>query len=135
MKFTIPKGEPFYCEFTVKQPGASVPMDLNGANGTFSMYETGYNPCLVIDAKSIVVENPDNGLISISLTAEETANLTSRKAFAEDGYPTLPTYVGEIYLENIPDSLDTHKQPDQLYVDIPKIYVTDKGVACPVPTL
>ncbi len=134
MKFTIPKGEEFYCEITVKQPGASVPMDLTGATGDFSLYSAGYNACMAIDHKAVVIENPDNGLISITLTAEETSTLTSRIAFGEDGYPTLPTYKGEIHLENIPDSLDTHKQPDQIFVEIPRVYVTDKGSVCPVQT-
>ena len=121
MRFVIPKGQVFYCEFTVKEPGESTPMDLTGATGTFTLITIGENPCIAVEATSIAVVDATNGIISISLTAEQTADLVGRKGFAEDGYPLIPTYRG---------SLEIHTT-EEIFVDIPKVYIIDDGSSCP----
>ncbi len=119
MKYIIPRGKPFYCEFKIKEPGASVPMDVTGMTGSFTLSEIGISPCSVLTT-SIAVQDGPNGTISISLTAEETSSLLGRKGFAEDGYALVATYSGSLDL-----MLD-----DPINVIIPKIYILDDGSAC-----
>jgi hypothetical protein len=119
MKYIIPKGKEFYCEFTIKEPGASVPMDVTGMTGGFTLSKIGVNPCVVLTTPISIVD-PLNGLISITLTSNETAALNGRKGFPEDGYALIPTYSG---------SLDLMKDYP-INVLIPKIYVLDDGTSC-----
>ena len=119
MKYIIPRGKDFYCEFVIKEPGASVPMDVTGMTGTFTMSEIGMNPCTVLTTTVSVKDGP-NGIVSISLTALETTKLMGRKGFAEDGYSLIPTYSGSL------DLMLT--QP--INVVIPKIYILDDGQVC-----
>ena len=121
MKYIIPKGKDFYCEFTIKEPGASVPMDVTGMTGTFTLSEIGVNPCSVITT-SIYVVDAQNGVIAVSLSAEDTNTLHGRKGLPEDGYMLIPTYSA---------SLDLFKD-NPINVVIPKVYVLDSGEVCPV---
>jgi hypothetical protein len=121
MKYIIPRGEEFYCEFSVKEPGASIPMDVTGMTGEFILSKIGNDPCVVLTSPISVVNGP-NGLISITLTADETKSLTGRKGFAEDGYALIATYSGAL------DLMLT--QP--INILIPKIYILDSGTeVCP----
>ena len=122
MRFVIPRGKSFYCEFTVKEPGASIPMDLTGSTGTFDMSTIGPNSCLVLEAIPLGIVDAENGIVSLSLTPEQTADLTSRRGFAEDGYPIVPTYKGSLHIVGT----------EEIYVEIPKIYISDSGTQCPV---
>ncbi len=121
MKYIIPRGKDFYCEFVIKEPGASIPMDVTGMTGSFTMSEIGVNPCSVLTT-SITVQDGPNGIISISFTAAETSTLLGRKGFAEDGYALIPTYSGSLDL----------MLGDPINVMVPKIYILDDGSACPV---
>ncbi len=120
MKFTIPRGEAFYCEFQVKQPGASLPLDLTNSTGTFTLATIGATPCLVLDAIAMTVEDAINGEISITLTEDQTADLISKVGFAEDGYPTMATYKASIYITG----------EEEIFVDIPKVFISDSGETC-----
>ncbi len=122
MKFEIPKGKPFYCEFAIKEPGSSVPMDLTGATGTFTLITIGTDACIAIPATPMTVTDPTNGKMAVSLTSEQTDDLVSRRAFAEDGYPSIATYRAGLDI--------TASEP--IYVDIPKVYVLDDGAGCVV---
>ncbi len=119
MKYIIPKGKDFYCEFTIKEPGAGVPMDVEGMTGTFTLSEIGIDPCVVL-VTDIFVVDAENGLIAINLTANETNSLETRIGFAEDGYPIMATYSASLDL-----LLD---QP--INVIIPKVYILDSGENC-----
>ena len=119
MKYIIPKGKDFYCEFIIKEPGAGVPMDVGGMTGTFTLSEIGIAPCVVLITNIFVVD-AENGLIAINLSAEETSLLESRSGFAEDCYPLIATYSASLDL-----LLD---QP--INVLIPKVYVLDSGENC-----
>ena len=119
MRYIIPKGKEFYCEFSIKEPGASVPMDVTGMTGEFTLSKIGINPCTVLTT-SISVVDPLNGLISITLGASETATLEGRKGFAEDGYALIPTYSGSLSL----------MKGHPIDIVIPKIYVLDDGASC-----
>ena len=122
MKYIIPRGKEFYCEFVIKEPGASVPMDVTGMTGTFTMSKIGVNPCAVLTT-SVTVKDAINGIVSITLSAVETDSLLGRKGFAEDGYALMPTYSG---------SLDLVKDYP-INVVIPKIYILDDGQLCLAP--
>ena len=129
MKYVIPSGRPFYCEFQIKEPGESMPMDVTGASGTFTLSEIGHNPCLVLSAPIEVVDN-QNGVVSISLTALQTMNLEGRRGLPEDGYLLMPTYAGALDMM-IPDP-DPVGLPDvPVNVFIPKVYIQEVGEVCP----
>ena len=122
MKYIIPRNKDFYCEFVIKEPGATIPMDVTGMTGTFTLSKIGDDPCTVLTVPISVV-NGQNGIISINLSAEQTKGLVGRKGFPEDGYPLMPTYSGSLDL-----LLD---QP--INVVVPKIYILDAGEeSCPV---
>jgi len=121
MRFIISKGQPFYCEFVVKEPGSNTPMNLTGATGTFTLSTIGVNPCIVINALPLTFPNPTNGVAAVSLTAIQTATLTSMIGFSEDGYPLMPTYRGSLNINS------THP----IYVELPKVYINDSGTSCP----
>jgi len=116
MKYIITRGKNFYCEFVIKEPGEGVPMDVTGMTGTFSMTEIGNKPCTVLSTGVSVVDGI-NGIISITLTASQTASLLGRKGFAEDGYPLIATYSGSL------DLMLSHP----INVLILKIYILDDG--------
>lgn len=117
MRFVIPKGVAFYCEFEVKEPGSSTPMDLTGATGTFTLSTIGPNVSLVLSDVPLVVQDADNGVISVSLTADQTEDLVSRRGFAEDGYPIVPTYKAQLDIQ----------AEDPISVSIPQVYINDSG--------
>ncbi len=122
MMYIIPKGKDFYCEFTIKEPGTTIPMDVTGMTGTFTLYTTGVDPCVELVTSIFVVDGP-NGKIGLNLSASSTDNLESRIGFAEDGYPLIPTYSA---------SLDLMLN-NPINVLIPKVYVLDDGgEQCPV---
>ena len=120
MNFTILKDADFYCEFTIKEPGASIPMDVTEATGTFILSTIGINSCTVITQPMNVVDGP-NGLMSVSLTAEQTSELESRVGFPEDGYLPIATYKALLDI--------TAAEP--VNVLIPKVYITSGGETCP----
>lgn len=122
MKFIIPQGKDFYCEFVVKEPGVSTPMDLVGATGTFDLFTLDATPCKVISDAPITVTDGQNGTVAISLTSTQTADLEGRRGFAEDGYPPIATYKGSL----------TIQADNPIYVEIPQVYVSESGAACPV---
>ena len=117
MKFVIPKGVDFYCEFQIKEPGSSTPMDLTDAVGTFILSTVGPNVELTLGPIAITIEDPDNGLISLSLTGAQTQDLISRRGFAEDGYPLIFTYKGQLDIQ----------AENPISVCIPKVYINDSG--------
>ena len=121
MKYTIPRGEEFYCEFAIKEPLASVPMDVTGATGTFNLVRIGVNPCSVLEEPLAVVDGP-NGIMSVSLTAVQTKDLTGRKGFMEDGYPLIATYTANLQIH----------ASEEISVSILKVYIADSGEVCPV---
>ena len=59
MKFIIPKGVEFYCEFQIKEPGSSTPMDLTDSTGTFILSTIGPNVELTLGPIDLVVEDGD----------------------------------------------------------------------------
>ena len=116
MRFTIPEGKDFYCEFVIKEPGSGTPMDVTDATGVFVLSTIGHNPNKVIDQSMAVVDG-ENGLMSVSLTSEQTTGLNGRVGFPEDGYLPVATYKAELnILANEP-----------ITVSIPKVYVTNQG--------
>ncbi len=120
MKFTIPRGQEFYCEFQIKEPGSGTPMDITGAIGVFSLSSIGYSCTVELTDVPMVVEDAVNGKISITLDETQTANLEGQLGFAEDGYPLLPTYKARIDVTGITTPIS---------VDIPKVYVSE--MTCP----
>ncbi len=120
MRFIIPEGKPFYCEFTIKEPNESTPMDLSGSIGKFSLSTIGPSSCLVLNDIAMNIEDAVNGLISVSLSSSQTSGLVSRVGFAEDGYPMVPTYKASIYITG----------GEEVYVEIPKVYISDGGDVC-----
>ena len=123
MKYTIPKGRPFYCEFVIKEPGASVPLDITGATGKFTLSKIGKRPCLVLE-KAMQVIDGKNGIIAVDLDVGDTIDLESAKGFPEDGYPLMATY-------SISLAIDAF-QP--INVTIPKVYISDEGLPCQAVT-
>lgn len=122
MKFIIPKGKEFYCEFTVKEPGAGVPMDLTDATGTFTLSTLDIEPCVAVGPVDLTFPDPINGLAAVTLIATQTEDLISQRGFAEDGYPPMATYRAALDIET----------ENPIYVEIPWIYVSDGGSTCPV---
>ena len=120
MRFIIPRGKSFYSEFTVKEPGASVPRDLTGYTGYFNMSSIGINSCLVLSDVLLELVDPLNGVVSLTLNELQTKDLIGRSGFAEDGYPNVPTYKASLYLVG----------GDEIYVEIPKVYISDGGTSC-----
>ena len=120
MNFTIQEGSDFYCEFTVKEPGASVPMNISGATGTFTLSTIGHDNCIAITAPLNVVDG-QNGVIAVSLTADQTKGLISRVGFPEDGYMPIPTYKAKLDIQ----------ADNPISVLIPKVFIAAGGEACP----
>lgn len=120
-KYIIPKGREFYCEFVIKEPGASTPMDLTGATGTFTLTTASKSPCKVLE-RQLDVKDGLNGIMSLTLSADDTKLLNGRTGFAEDGYPLIPTYAGSLYIE-------TEEHPIDVLIE--RIYVLEEGEACP----
>jgi len=130
MKFVIPRGKEFYCEFQIKEPNSNTPMDLAGAHAYFTLSTIGVNPCIVLDSIPMTVKDEGgaigakNGIVELTLTSDQTKDLKGRKGFPEDGYPLVPTYSASIAVRDAAYPID---------VQIPKVYVLDEGEACPVP--
>ena len=125
MRFVINKGKIFECEFVIKQPGASVPLDINGATGTFTLSTIGHNSCVALEEIDLTIADElagQNGKFTLTLSALQTSTLNGAKAFAEDGYPLIATYSGTLDI--------THPEEGKIFVDILKIYVRDSGIAC-----
>jgi len=120
MRFTIPRNQEFYCEFQIKEPGSGTPMDITGAIGLFSLSSIGHSCTTELVDIPMVIEDAVNGLISVTLTAEQTADLEGRLGFAEDGYPLIATYKGRI---------DITGTTTPISVDIPQVYVSE--MSCP----
>lgn len=118
MRFTIPKGKEFYCEFLIKEPGSSTPMDLTGAAGTFSLSSIGPNAYPEIIDAPMAVSDAINGIISVTLDATETKDLVSDTGFAEDGYMPVATYKAR---------LDVTGVTEPISVDIRQVYISDMG--------
>ena len=152
MRYIIPRGKEFYCEFVIKEPGASIPMDVAGMTGEFTLSKIGVHPCRVLTVPISVVDDSTgtptppghipppggtppgtipppsqpagkNGLISISLTAAQTDVLIGCKGFAEDGYSLISTYSGSLSL----------MKDYPIDIVIPKIYILDDGTSCVNP--
>lgn len=117
MRFIIPKGKEFECEFVVKEPGSSTPMDLTGYIGTFTLSTIGPEPILLIDSVGLTISDAINGVASVTLSAAQTANLTGRRGFAEDGFPMIATYRATLDLSG----------SEIISVEIPQVYITDDG--------
>lgn len=117
MRFVIPKGKAFYCEFQVKEPGTAVALDLTNASGTFSLSTIGVEPELYLDNISLTFPQPENGIAAVTLTAAQTANLVDRRGFAEDGFPMIATYKAglDIDAEHV------------IFVEIPQVYISNLG--------
>ena len=125
MRFVINRGQPFSCEFVIKQPGASVPLDITGSIGTFTLSTIGINACIVIPATPLTIVDDlaaQNGQFNLDLTAEQTTDLVGNKGFAEDGYQLIATYTGALDI--------WHPEEGDIFVDIAQIYVKDQGVTC-----
>lgn len=121
MQFIIPRGQDFYCEFTIKEPGSGTPMDLTGATGTFSLSDIGVNACMVLEPVALSFPDAINGIAAVNLTSAQTEPLIGRRGFAEDGYPMIPTYRA---------SLDIQTIDNPVYVEIPQVYISDDGTSC-----
>ena len=100
------------------EPGTSTPKDLTGYTGTFDLSTIGPNPVLTLDGKTLTVKDAVNGVVSLSLQTTDTDSLVSRRGFAEDGYPIVPTYKAEL---NLTDG------SEPISVEIPKVYISDMG--------
>ena len=125
MRFVINRGQPFTCEFVIKQPGASVPLDITGSTGTFTLATIGPNSCITIPATPMTITDENaaqNGIFTLNLTAAQTEDLLGDKGFMEDGYPLIATNTGSLDI--------THPEEGQIFVDIAKVYVRDIGVTC-----
>ena len=116
MNFTIHEGQDFYCEFVIKEPGASIPKDVTGATGTFILSTIGHNPTETL-RQSMAVVDGENGIMSVTLTSSQTTDLDSRVGFPEDGYLPVPTYKAELDIQA--------DEPISVY--IPKVFVVDGG--------
>ncbi len=121
MRFTISKNKEFYCKFQIKEPGSSIPMDITGATGLFTLSTIGIGCVSTIVDAPMIVEDAINGEISVTLSAADTALLEGRIGFAEDGYPLIATYKARI---------DITGTANPISVDIPKVYVSE--MTCPV---
>ena len=125
MKFVINRGQPFECEFVIKQPGASVPLDINGSAGVFNLSTIGHNSCIALQDIPLGITDEQagqNGIFTLSLTALQTSELIGAKAFAEDGYPLIATYSATLDI--------LHPEEGKIFVDILKVYVRDSGAVC-----
>ena len=120
MRFTIPKNQDFYCEFEIKEPGASIPMDITGATGVFNLSTLGFTCVEAIKDAPMVIQDGINGIISVTLTADETKDLISEVAFAEDGYAPIATYKGRIDISDLIKPIS---------VDIRQVYISNMSCA------
>jgi len=118
MRFTIPKGQDFYCEFEIKEPGTSTPMDITGCTGIFNLSTLGFTCTEAIKDAPMVIQDAVNGVISLSLTADQTKDLISEVGFAEDGYAPIATYKGRVDITGLEKPIS---------VDIRQIYISDMG--------
>ena len=116
MNFTIHEGVDFYCEFIIKEPGASIPKDITGATGVFVLSTIGNNPTETLRQSMSVIDGI-NGIIAVSLSSAQTSGLMSRVAFPEDGYLPVATYKAELQIQS--------NEPIAVY--IPKVFVVDGG--------
>ena len=117
MKFTIPRGQEFYCEFVIKEPNSGTPMDLTGAIGLFNLSTSGLSSIEVIVDHPMTIVDAVNGLIAVRLSADQTADLIPKIGFGEDGFPLLSNYKSRL------DIIAS----EPISVDIPKVYISDMG--------
>ena len=123
MRFIIHEGKEFSCEFVIKQPGASVPLDITGSTGAFTLATIGPNSLHRVGPVDMTINSEldgQNGIFTLILTAEQTTGLIGDKAFAEDGYPLIPTHTAALDI--------VHPEEGNIFVDIAKIYVKNIGV-------
>jgi len=119
MRFTIPRGEEFYCMFQIKEPGSGTPMDITGATGLFNLSSIGHSCSEALTDVPMVIEDAVNGEISVTLTIAQTTDLIPRIGFAEDGYPLIATYKARLDIS----------ASDPISVDIPQVYISDMSCA------
>jgi len=63
-------------------------------SGTFMVQSSGISPVCIIEPVAMSIIDAPNGIMNITLTAEQTALLEQDVGFAEDRYPTQNTYLG-----------------------------------------
>jgi hypothetical protein len=118
-QFVITKGREFECIFPIKEPNSPTPMNLTGAAGTFTLTKYDEENCAALLNITMEVYDSRNGKFKLKLTAEETSNLESKTAFAEDGYPLAATYSALLDI--------SHPIHGKIFARIPQVYIYDTG--------
>ena len=76
----IDQGSSFSKQFTIKNPvGSSTSFDLTGCTILSSMKKIPESSSIVIEFYCEIVGDPEEGIISISLTPDETVDIKPRK--------------------------------------------------------
>jgi hypothetical protein len=98
-KFTITKGSDNTFNFTIKQDNSTLPLTITESDTFFADLvqlsdDTPYTP---VTNKALVVEDPANGKVSLTITAAETDNnagvaLVKESGSKVDRYYLRPTY-------------------------------------------
>lgn len=99
MKLEITKGREWNADFTVVSSDGITPEVLDpGDTGTFSISTVGKNPTIVVQDINLNIQDADNGLFNVVLTANQTSLLEAKIGFGEDKYPTISNYTGTLDL-------------------------------------
>ncbi len=93
MKLKIYAGRVFTSTFTVVSDDGVTGVVLDPADtATFSIDSAGPSPVCMLAPVAMTIVDADNGMFEVSLTAEQTSELTQELGGQEDGYSPLNTY-------------------------------------------
>ena len=88
-------GLPFSNLFTiVSEDGMTGEVLSSTDTGVMSISTVGLTPECVIQNMSMTIDDADNGVFKLDMTAQQTSLLVPEVGFAEDGYKGMTNYVG-----------------------------------------
>jgi len=121
-KMEIYAGLPWSSDITIISDDGLTGEQLDPADtGTFMIQTAGISPQCVIEPTAMTIVDADNGIMNITLTAEQTALLEQDVGFAEDLHPTQSLYKGIMSFTLVSGNRDA----------MADIYVRETAV-CPV---
>jgi len=121
-KFIIPKGQSFEATIVIKSKGSPTGEPLNPTDvGEFIISEAYGNMCQLLTIP-LVVSDADNGKVSLTMTAEETALLPYDIGNKEDGSKPMQTCKAMVKMPILSGETVT----GYIY----SVYVYSTGVTC-----
>ena len=120
-KLIIVRARPYEAKFIIKASGSLTGVDLDPDNdmGTFTLYSSGVNQVLLLDKVPMTITDAPNGEFTLTLTAEQTADLPYDVEFGEDFFPLVATCKAVLDIDTLAEG--------KIFAQIPEIYVEHVG--------